>query len=87
MRYYKCVDCGYRGDFKFERERNVKCQICSYDMLVEYTEKEHKDWMDKFGKYQKENPFYKTKGRLNAFGKPASQIDVMDAPSKGRRKK
>jgi len=61
VRYYKCVNCGYRGDFKFYRSRNVKCQKCEYDLLTEYEEDEYNEWMSKFGQYQEE-PDGKSKG-------------------------
>lgn len=75
MRYYKCVDCGYRGDFGFYRAKNIKCGFCKYDMLVEYEKEEYQEWAGKFKKHQDENVFYKSKGKLNAFGKPIEKED------------
>lgn len=59
-RYYWCVNCGYHGDFGFERHRNIKCQCCDYDELALYTEEEWKeDEKDKRHEEQKQDPYYK----------------------------
>lgn len=70
MKAYCCVNCGYHGDFGFYRVRNVKCDICSYEDLAELTEEEFANWKKNYKKFQDENPFYKTKGKVNALGKP-----------------
>lgn len=41
MRYYWCCQCGFVGDFGFDRERRVLCQDCSDDLLAEITEEEY----------------------------------------------
>lgn len=44
MKYYWCVNCGYHGTFKIYRQRNVKCEICSYEDLTELEESEYTEW-------------------------------------------
>jgi DNA-directed RNA polymerase subunit RPC12/RpoP len=34
-RYYKCVNCGYLGDFGKIRQTKLKCEDCGYDMLTD----------------------------------------------------
>jgi hypothetical protein len=41
IRYYWCVFCGNTGDFKFERERNIKCECCGYEYVTELDEEEY----------------------------------------------
>lgn len=72
MRYYWCVSCGYHGDFKFYRARNIKCEICEYDGLTEHDEQEYTEWAREHKSLQDKNPFYKSKGRLDPFGKKRS---------------
>ena len=40
MKHYWCVNCGYAGDFKFYRQRNVNCEKCGYDEPMEVDEQE-----------------------------------------------
>lgn len=63
MRYYWCVNCGYHGDFGFERLRNQTCESCNYDGVTGYEEDELEEtgFMEKH-KRQKEDPYYD--GRL-----------------------
>lgn len=42
-RFYYCVNCGYRGDFGFDRHRNVKCEKCQYEILSMMN---LEDWME-----------------------------------------
>lgn len=41
IRYYWCVNCGHHGDFRFERERNIKCDHCGYEHLTELDKEEY----------------------------------------------
>jgi len=42
MRYYHCTDCGYVGDFGFDRQRNVSCSDCGEsELLTELTLEEY----------------------------------------------
>lgn len=41
MKYYWCVNCGYHGDFGFERQRNVKCEKCEYEDICEFDKEEY----------------------------------------------
>lgn len=40
--FYKCVQCGYVGDFGKVRVRSLHCGKCSYDLLVDYSFVEYK---------------------------------------------
>jgi len=40
--FYKCVGCGFVGNFGIFRQRNLSCQGCGYDLLVNYDKAEYK---------------------------------------------
>ena len=40
MRYYYCINCGYVGDFKFQRKRSIICDCCGYNDLVQLNKEE-----------------------------------------------
>lgn len=69
MRYYWCVNCGYCGDFGFERLKNQKCESCNYDDLVPYDadeweesgKREKHEWMKKDPKYDGRYKYKETK--------------------------
>ena len=42
MQYYFCVACGFYGNFTFKRQKNIKCESCSYDDLCELNKTEYK---------------------------------------------
>jgi hypothetical protein len=44
IRYYHCVNCGYYGDFGFERQRGIKCKDCKYDILTDLTKEEYDEY-------------------------------------------
>lgn len=39
-RYYWCVNCGHHGDYGSIRKRGLRCELCDYDDVCPYTEKE-----------------------------------------------
>ncbi len=60
MKHYHCINCGYTGEFKIYRQRDVKCESCDYDELSEITDEEwekegHKEKHERC----KNDPFYK----------------------------
>lgn len=46
MRYYFCVNCGYHGDFSFDRKRNIKCESCDYEDVTELSKEEYEETED-----------------------------------------
>lgn len=40
MKNYWCVSCGYHGDFKIDRKRNIKCESCGYEDISELSREE-----------------------------------------------
>lgn len=65
MKYYWCVNCGYRGDFGFYRAKNIKCEKCGYDSLTECEELDYKKWAVKYKHIQDKSIFYKKLGKEN----------------------
>lgn len=59
MKRYWCVNCGYTGEFKIFRQRNVKCECCDYDELTELDEDDWKEYGKEKHEQAKEDPFYK----------------------------
>ena len=59
MRYYWCVNCGYHGDFKFNRQKSIKCQICDYDELTELDKEEWDEQGRERNARQNQETFYK----------------------------
>lgn len=47
IRYYWCVNCGFRGNFKKIKFRNINCKNCNYDMLTILTKEEYYDYKEK----------------------------------------
>lgn len=43
IKHYWCVNCGYHGNFKIERYRNVRCEDCGYDEVLGLSEEEFKE--------------------------------------------
>jgi len=59
MKYYWCVDCGYHGEFKIYRQRNLNCEYCNYDAICELDEEEWTEYGKERNIIQKEQDFYK----------------------------
>ena len=34
MQRYWCVNCGWHGDFGYERKRGLQCENCSYEHII-----------------------------------------------------
>lgn len=41
FQFYWCVNCGHTGDFGFERQKNIKCEECSYEDIVNLDQEEY----------------------------------------------
>ncbi len=61
MKHYYCVNCGYHGEFKIYRQRNVKCESCDYDDITELDEEEWEEEGKEKHEQCKNDPFYKEK--------------------------
>lgn len=61
-RFFKCVDCGFLGDFGFVRKRNLRCSECGYDLLTEYTADEYVAKMLQRGMKYDSTIFVETEG-------------------------
>lgn len=46
MQYYWCSFCGLHGDFKFVRQKNIKCENCGYDDLCKLDKKEYEEGLE-----------------------------------------
>lgn len=77
MKFYWCVNCGYHGDFKFYRSKNIKCEICEYSELTELDEKEYQEWSKDWKAKQDKDSFYKSKGKINKFNQPVGEVKLI----------
>lgn len=59
MRYYWCVNCGYHGDFKFDRQKSIKCNSCDYEDLTELEDDEWNEYGRERNAEQNKDDFYK----------------------------
>lgn len=59
MKYYFCVNCGYHGEFKFFRQRNIKCECCQYDAVTELDQEDWAEYGEKRHNTQDQDPYYK----------------------------
>lgn len=60
-RYYWCVNCGFHGDFKKHRVRNIQCEKCNYTDLHMLDESEWEKYGKKRHEKQIEDEYYQPK--------------------------
>ena len=61
MKHYSCVNCGYHGEFKIFRQRNVKCEYCDYDDVTELDDEEWAEYGKEKHEMQLQDLYYKEK--------------------------
>ena len=65
MKRYSCVNCGYTGEFKIYRQRNIKCESCGYDDLTELDEEDWKEYGKEKHEMQQKDPYYQKRIKEN----------------------